>query len=311
MLVRGIAVGGVLCAAAAAVLCPPARASEDPLEALLAPAPGTLAGMARSIRGAAPAPLPADVLQASPGAAIDAKALPASGKEGDAPRSEPMQINLQPAARPTPRSSDGGIVISDALPVSIVGFWGYGGQTKGEGYRFTGTGYEGVSGTSRVLPVSLSLAGLTADPRQNIYSAELRAELPMPVSNAVEFVPYAGFRAVRTQQADADDDQGDTYRHALNQIPAGIGVRVTGPSESETQVALRGQVGAVANLGSTGTLLVVPGARSDERSSVTGIGSVGIEIQRDGWNFGAGADIGVSSRDKTEKGFSVNIRREF
>ena len=305
-MVRSAACLWLACCAGALCLSAPARASEDPLGELLAQP--TLEDLSQSIRSRS-APLPRE--------SIPASALPSPRAE-DSPAAAPPQggkdepaIRLRPAERVIARPSDGGIVFSSGLPVNIVGFWGYGGSEKGEGYRFIGTGYEGVSGTSRVLPVSLTLAGLTADPRQNIYSAELRAEAPIAFSRALEVVPYAGFRAVRTQEADQQSDRAGSGGHALNQLPAGIGVRVTGPAESETQVALRGQVGAVANLGSAGTMLVVPGARSDDRSSLTGIGSVGIELQRGSWNFGAGADIGVSSDDKTEKGFSVNVRHEF
>ena len=43
----------------------------------------------------------------------------------------------------------------------------------------------------------------------------------------------------------------------------------------------------------------------------SGIGSVGLQLRRKLWNFGVGADIGVTEGGKSETGLSVNVKRSF
>lgn len=254
------------------------------------------------------------------GAAAASETSKAGGKTGEA-ASEPspgVEISLKEAGASLTRESDGGIVIADADGFSLVGFYGYGGLEKGSGYRFIGTGYAGIDGTSRVIPASLLLAGFTADPRQNIYSAEMRAELPIPLTKEAELVPFAGFRTVLTQNADSGlgatsggTSAGESDRRSVQQIPMGVGVRVTRQVDPRTRYRLKSQVGAVANMGDTGTVQESEGYRGYSGSSITGIGSIGIEVESGDWTFGAGADIGVTTDDRTEKGLSVNIRHTF
>lgn len=234
--------------------------------------------------------------------------------------SDEIGIKLKEADASLARKSDGGLVLASKEGLSLVGFYGYGGLTRGSGYHFTGTGYMGASGTSRVIPASLLLAGFTADPRQNIYSAEMRAEAAIPLSKGAEIVPYAGFRTVLTQDAEAGvlgavggvtgtGAEGD--RRSVQQIPVGVGLRIERQADPVTRLRLKSSLGAVANLGDAGTVSPGSGYTTYSGSSLSGIGAVGIEIERGDWSLGAGADVGVTTDDKTETGFSVNLKRKF
>lgn len=244
-----------------------------------------------------------------------APAAAPSGKEPDE-----IGIELKEADASLARKSDGGLVLASKEGLSLVGFYGYGGLTRGSGYHFTGTGYMGASGTSRVIPASLLLAGFTADPRQNIYSAEMRAEAAIPVSKSAEIVPYAGFRTVLTQDAEAGvlgavggvtGAGGESDRRSVQQIPVGVGLRIERQADPVTRLRLKSSLGAVANLGDAGTASPGAGYTSYSGSSLSGIGAIGIEIERGDWSLGAGADVGVTTDDKTETGFSVNLKRKF
>lgn len=255
------------------------------------------------------------VLVKRSGAPAAASSGSPSGKESDE-----IGIELKEADASLARKSDGGLVLASKEGVSLVGFYGYGGLTRGSGYHFTGTGYTGASGTSRVIPASLLLAGFTADPRQNIYSAEMRAEAAIPVSKGAEIVPYAGFRTVLTQDAEAGvlgavggvtGAGGEGDRRSVQQIPVGVGLRIERQADPVTRLRLKSSLGAVANLGDAGTASPGAGYTSYSGSSLSGIGAIGIEIERGDWSLGAGADVGVTTDDKTETGFSVNLKRKF
>ncbi len=211
---------------------------------------------------------------------------------------------------------DGGVKILTEGPVHLIGFYGYGGLTRGEGYQFQGTGFAGTSGTSRVIPMALSLAGYSADPRLNIYSAEMRAEAPIALGKGAELVPFAGYRAIVTQDADqgilSEFGGGSTTGadgRDLQQLPVGIGMRLTRQADAKTVYRLNGMLGAVTNFGDTYS---VYGLRpSAEGLSVSGVGAVGVEVEKGPWSFGAGADFGVAEGDRSEKGFSINAKRRF
>lgn len=303
----------------ASVTPPRAAALEEP--------PAASSGKASGVRLALPEPEVQAAACASGAACsqevnsvvlVKRDGAPAATSSGNEP--DDIGIELKEADASLARKSDGGLVLASKEGLSLVGFYGYGGLTRGSGYHFTGTGYMGASGTSRVIPASLLLAGFTADPRQNIYSAEMRAEAAIPVSKGAEIVPYAGFRTVLTQDAEAGvlgavggvtGAGGESDRRSVQQIPVGVGLRIERQADPVTRLRLKSSLGAVANLGDAGTASPGAGYTSYSGSSLSGIGAIGIEIERGDWSLGAGADVGVTTDDKTETGFSVNLTRKF
>ena len=63
--------------------------------------------------------------------------------------------------------------------------------------------------------------------------------------------------------------------------------------------------------GDTGTVEEDGSIRAKGGRTVSGIGSVGLQLRRKLWNFGVGADIGVTEGGKSETGLSVNVKRSF
>jgi len=225
---------------------------------------------------------------------------------------------LKEADHSLTRKEDGAIRLVDAGPLDLVGFYGYGGVMKGKGYQFTGTGFAGAEGTSRVIPVALTLAGITPDPTQNIYSAEMRAELPIQVGTGVKVVSFAGYRAVRTDTSAMGlvSELGGSAAvtsemRSLQQVPVGIGMRLLHEPDSKTAVQVNTSIGAVASMGDTGTVEEDGSIRVKGGRTFSGIGSVGLQLRRKLWNFGVGADIGVTEGGKSETGLSVNVKRSF
>ena len=74
---------------------------------------------------------------------------------------------------------------------------------------------------------------------------------------------------------------------------------------------LNTSIGAVASMGDTGTVEEDGSIRAKGGRTVSGIGSVGLQLRRKLWNFGVGADIGVTEGGKSETGLSVNVKRSF
>lgn len=327
--VDGAGTLAVLCAALAAVPAALAGPSEDPVEAFLL--------SAAAAKGRPGAPLRLSDLQARRDESLHFSLLPpaaaarsaAAGESLLYTRSRAVFLQDEPAPAPaeTPgiavtlreknssivRESDGGLQLAGLGPLSLVGFYGFGGITRDNGYHFTGTGYSSIDGTSRVLPASLSLAGFTADPRQNIYSAEMRAEAPMQISGQTQVVPFIGYRAVLTQQSDAGlfnalggEGSTDSGQKSARQIPLGVGLVHTRQVDAKTRYRFKSVLGAVTSAPEGS------GASGEEAgNSVTGIGSLGIELQRGTWSLEAGADLGVSSESRSEKGLSINFKRAF
>ena len=205
----GLVLAGAAQPVAGVELEPPAPA--DPIELFLAaetpPRRAAVAGAAQDAPREAGGQGGDVAASGAPGGGAGSVVLvrkPGSGRSGagGAPERREVEIRLKPADDSITRKSDGGLVLAGLPGFSLVGFYGYGGFEKGGGYHFTGTGYMGVDGISRIIPASLLLAGFTADPRQSIYSAEMRAETPVALSPGVELVPYAGFRAVLSQDAE-------------------------------------------------------------------------------------------------------------
>ena len=166
--------------------------------------------------------------------------------------------------------------------------------------------------------MALTLAGITPDPTQNIYSAEMRAELPIQVGTGVQVVPFAGYRAVRTDTSAMGlvSELGGSAAvtsemRSLQQVPVGIGMRLLHEPDSKTAVQVNTSIGAVASMGDTGTVEEDGSIRVKGGRTFSGIGSVGLQLRRKLWNFGAGADIGVTEGGKSETGLSVNVKRSF
>ncbi|MDL2059626.1 hypothetical protein MUN46_006760 [Mesosutterella sp. AGMB02718] len=318
-----------MCAALAAAQAALADPSEDPVEAFL-----LSAAAAKGRPGAAPKlsdlqargdePLPFSLLppagaarSAAPGESLLytwSRAGFLQDEPDPAPAAAPgIAVALREKNSSIVRESDGGLQLAGLGPLSLVGFYGFGGITRDNGYHFTGTGYSSIGGTSRVLPASLSLAGFTADPRQNIYSAEMRAEAPMQLSGQTQVVPFIGYRAVLTQQSDAGlfnalggEGSTDSGQKSARQIPLGVGLVHTRQVDAKTRYRFKSVLGAVTSVPEGS------GASGDEMgNSVTGIGSLGVELQRGTWSLEAGADLGVSSESRSETGLSINFKRAF
>ncbi len=234
---------------------------------------------------------------------------------GDAPAKESPEFGqFKEADSSLSRESDGGLVFIDNGWVNLVGFYGYGGVTRGKGFQFTGTGYTGAEGTSRVIPSALALAGITSDPQQVVYSAEMRAEAPIEVERGVEFVPFAGIRAVRTDEAGAgvastlaSETSSGASRRNFQQVPVGLQLRLSHDPDPRTRVQLHSTLSAIGNSGDAGDA----GPDGPESVSLIGVGSVGLGVERGDWYFSVGADAGVSNRNQQEEGISVNVRHKF
>ena len=165
----GLVLAGAAQPVAGVELEPPAPA--DPIELFLAaetpPRRAAVAGAAQDAPREAGGQGGDVAASGTPGGGAGSVVLvrkPGSGRSGagGAPERREVEIRLKPADDSITRKSDGGLVLAGLPGFSLVGFYGYGGFEKGGGYHFTGTGYMGVDGISRIIPASLLLAGFTA-----------------------------------------------------------------------------------------------------------------------------------------------------